>query len=378
MNGLNVHGDGRTPVDFLRRNNIQFVRMVLYPHLDIRPTLKAYSDAGITSLLLLARESHGPDMPDTWSEEVARRYLLEYKNRYQFGDQYNIWWQYGNEEDHVSGSSWTIPQEDYQRALYTTRDMLGSNATIVCGGAVSGRPDWWSGMDLSPITLFSIHGYGQGTPNMRSPYGFPDDFGYLIQRYKDVIGEYLFVMTEFGVNTNELRGIRPDATLRSLRGIGPSRTQQPPLMTVLGSQYAAEVVRYLNTRSDVVGVAYFCAEDTMVDGFGVLDADGNSKPVHTALKPVWGYREDPPPPPPAPDEPYLYERGLGFEKWYRLEPTLLGRAITRELNVYPQWQTQPTEFGVLSWVGGKGHAFVTHDGRVYRWQEDWSKSERIV
>lgn len=68
---------------------------------------------------------------------------------------------------------------------------------------------------------------------------------------------------------------------------------------------------------------------------------------------------------------------LGFKRWHDLEPELIGDPLKDEQNVAPAWQIQPTTEGILSWTYGKGHAFVRHDGAVWRWDEDWPASRRV-
>lgn len=125
----------------------------------------------------------------------------------------------------------------------------------------------------------------------------------------------------------------------------------------------SELVCYF-AWSDGVGTA----AEQGGNAFGAVDASGKRKPVWYTLQKLFG---GPMPISPAPDQPdQPAEFVLGFEKWHNLEPDLIGRPLRNERNIAPEWQTQPTSNGVLSWVGGKGHAFVQHDGRVFRWAED--------
>lgn len=81
-------------------------------------------------------------------------------------------------------------------------------------------------------------------------------------------------------------------------------------------------------------------------------------------------------PPDQPPNPYTFQ--LGFAKWHDLEPALIGNALANERNTgFPGWQIQPTDTGVLQWHEGDGHIFVTRDGRVFRWVEEWPKSEEV-
>lgn len=69
---------------------------------------------------------------------------------------------------------------------------------------------------------------------------------------------------------------------------------------------------------------------------------------------------------------------LGFEKWARLQPELIGQPLANEHGAGEGWTTQPTSTGRLQWVDSKGHAFVDHTGRLFRWQESLSESVEIT
>lgn len=111
--------------------------------------------------------------------------------------------------------------------------------------------------------------------------------------------------------------------------------------------------------------------------FGLITRDGRRKPayeaVRTALADYLSASGGPIAKPPGKPAEYV----LGFKKWHDLEPQLLGSALKNERTVAPKWQIQPTDRGVLSWVADKGHAFVQHDGRVFRWDEDAPSSWEV-
>ncbi len=73
--GYNVPGDGSAVIHDTREvPGLQIVRMVLYPNLDITSAIRMYAAAGIESLLLIARESHGGEMGVIFDENVAAKW----------------------------------------------------------------------------------------------------------------------------------------------------------------------------------------------------------------------------------------------------------------------------------------------------------------
>lgn len=125
-------------------------------------------------------------------------------------------------------------------------------------------------------------------------------------------------------------------------------------------------------------VCSWCWHDRMASpgetggqAFGARGLDNQQKPLWFALQHQFGGPSTAPTEPPA-------EYVLGFKAWHDLEPGLIGDAVRNERNMNaPGWQSQPTAYGVLDWVEGKGHRFTTHDGRVYEWQESWTASVEL-
>lgn len=229
-------------------------------------------------------------------------------------------WQVGNESDHVSPSSWTMTQGDLSTLLQTARAALGSAAYIVGAGMASGNPSWATGVDWEPASAIACHPYA------KEPHTAP--LNTLLSGYK-ALGKPLWV-TEYHARTLGMAAaLRDDDRLE-------------------------------------VALA-FCYTDRMVPGFGMIEDYRALDDFRTAAAP------QAPKPPIERHAEYV----LGFRKWWLREPALLGIPLKNERNVAPEWQIQPTENGVLSWVGGKGHAFVTHEGRVFRWEESWPKSREV-
>ena len=263
---------------------------------------------------MLALESIGRD-PSQWFSRITT-----YRDRYEgLIDA----WQVGNESDHVSPSSWTMTQSALSELLRTARSALGSAAYIVGAGMVSGNPGWATSVDWSPCSAIACHPYA------KEPHSAPLDR--LLSGYK-ALGKPLWV-TEYHARTLSMAAaLRDDPRLE-------------------------------------VAIA-FCYTDRMVPGFGMIEDYRALDDFRTAALP----QAPQPPPPPDLTKPYFVE---GFKKWHDLEPDRIGDAVMNERNVAPEWQTQRTTKGTLSWVGGKGHAFVRNDGRVWRWEESWPASREV-
>lgn len=242
--------------------------------------------------------------------------IAMYRDRYRDTvDAYQI----GNESDHVSPSSWTMAPDDLSMLLRTARNVLGSAAHIVGAGMADGQPNWARMVDWGPCNAIACHPYA------KDPYS--PALNWLLDGYK-AIGKPLWV-TEYHA--------------RSL-GMAACLRDDPRIEVALA----------------------FCYTDRMVPGFGMIEDYRALGDFKTAAYPQR------PPPPPA--EAYYV---LGFKKWHDLEPSRLGDAVRNERNVGPGWQTQRTTKGTLTWVEGRGHAFVRDDGRVWRWQEDWARSVEV-
>jgi hypothetical protein len=231
--------------------------------------------------------------------------------------------QIANEPDHVSESSWTMAPDDLNRLLRTARAVFGPSKLLIGPGLVSGHPEWAAQIDWSPVDAIAAHPYAKW------PY------------------------------TSEL-----DALIGGYAAYG---------LPVWVTEYNARTLGMAAALRDDprIGVALaFCYSDRVVDGFGLIEDEQALNDFVTAS----GGPLSPSAPSPAPSKPTFV---LGFKRWHDLEPARLGDAVTNERNVAPGWQTQRTRKGTLCWIEGKGHAFIRDDGRVWRWQEDWSKSQEV-
>lgn len=337
--GSNVDAIGTYRAADLAHAGVKWARVVALPAIDLVNYFHELHDHDIKILLAIVSESmHGM----TWEQVVA-----EYSARYSDLVDAVVG---GNEPDIESPSSWTLQPWQVNNLMAPLRGAF-PNCTIVGPGLASGQPSWVAGLDLNLFDVMAIHPYGQGTPTYQSPYGFGGHVGLLIDGYKQY-GKPVWI-TEWGAQANEL---------------GEDQA----------AEYVREMLTYLRDRDDVEVAMHFCWSSAMVPNFGLLRTDGSQSPSYDAFVSVSGgdigWPVEPAPTLPEASPEFV----LGFLKWASLEPTLIGSALKNENTVAPEWQIQPTSNGILSWVGGKGHAFVAHDGSIYRWQESWKKSKKIA
>ncbi len=375
MTGINGTGDGEISPESIAGINSDWERLVLLPHFDLREYIARCHARGIKALGLIARESLSIPLPserwpyEQWLSSLGSAHSLTgvavsrsdgvmsyndaasfYADRY--GDVLDAW-QIGNESDHVSPSSWTLSHSELNWLLLEFRQRL-ERAFIVGPGLVSGDAEWARGIDLRLINALAVHGYGQRPYGSDHDWdGLPGNFGViteLFDRYASVIqGSKSIWATEFGLSTTETSEL-------------------------MQARYIGETVKTLNEyMSSRGGVAFaFCMGDWMVPEFGLYRADGTPKAA------AYAFRQASPAvhqPEPLRDDAAFQ---LGFAKWAALEPWLIGSAVKNERNTgFYGWQIQPTTTGVLQWHVGDGHIFVTHDGRVFRWTEDLSRSIEV-
>lgn len=118
-------------------------------------------------------------------------------------------WQIGNEADHLSGSSWTLPEDRFSTLLRNAREAL-PNAYLIAGGMVSGNPAYLDGVDLSPVDAISVHPYGQRVNHFpQAGWGF-GEFSDLVKRYKR-FGKPIWI-TECGGPIQDFRSQEERAT----------------------------------------------------------------------------------------------------------------------------------------------------------------------
>lgn len=222
-----------------------WLRIILRPHEDLSAWIDAAHAAGGKVLGVLARESFPPR---------RARYLQMglYALNHPTLDAIEV----GNEPDQKSPSSWTLRAADLNRLLATARKAWPTTK-LICGGLVSGNPDYLKGVDLGPVDAIGLHPYGRGTASHPYSGGGFGTVADLVALYRS-FGKPLAV-TEFG------------APIRDF----DSEHDRAAYIGGVMSGLAAE---------DLEMACHFCWSDQgMVLGFGLLDENGRAKESYASF-----------------------------------------------------------------------------------------------
>lgn len=218
--GVNVPLDGSVSADQIAALGASWIRIVAHPDHDLRAYFDALHARGIRVLLVLARESGGDyNLFERW-----------------YGDMEHVWIQPGNEPEGTGESSWSMTPHEFVSLGRTARAIFPLK-TIVAGGLVSGQPSYLDGLDLSWADFIAPHPYGKTVADWPSPGWGTGVLGDLLDGYA-AFGKPLFI-SEIGLNTREV-----------------SEDFQ--------AEYLTRVFDYVNSRSDVAAVCWFCWSDTQV------------------------------------------------------------------------------------------------------------------
>lgn len=291
MYGLNIdpnNSKGNPDPAELRELGVEMVRYTFYDSSggdQIDPAkanfysqrARAYHEAGIASLVILTYDTFpnrpGPDGSDgDWDRYIERfsrragqiaQLLAPWRPAYQ------VW----NEPDHPPAGGYvpTLGEAVFGRMLRQTCNAIKAvepAALVLTAGLATGDPGWLTrvinslGGDL-PADIVAFHPYGQ-----RPEPSWPRDnwgFGYvgsLLNGYYAAGQRKPIWITEMGVKQNEVDS--PD-------------------------QAAEFLSRYYNTITNrfsdkVQQVLWFCYSDGMVPPFGLIDINGNRKPIYHSFK----------------------------------------------------------------------------------------------
>jgi hypothetical protein len=235
--GLNVDRSGRHSPDLIRSQNSTWQRIVALPDIDLSVHFRNCRQAGVQTLLALARESAG---------DYARYNRL-------YGSLVSAV-QVGNEPDLESDSSWTMTQGELVALGKAARSAFGPTMPLVAAGLASGHPEWLDGVDLSPFDAIAFHPYLKDAPNPDDLEDLPD-VDALAREYAR-FGKPL-IISEWGWWSD----------------------QEPR-----ASEEVRDMIRWA-ARTDLIDVFfYFCTDDLMVPPFGLLDAQGRPKPRARAFR----------------------------------------------------------------------------------------------
>lgn len=205
--------------------------------------------------------------------------ITDYKERYWH---LSVNWQIGNEPDHVSPSSWTLPAERLN--VYTTiaRDVLGPEAYITLGGLVSGDPSYLDHVDLRSVNAIGVHPYGKW-PSSTSPR---EGWGYgpvadLLLAYREKLNtrnakRVAIHVTEYGVPRGEIPNVEA---------------------------YLRDMAHAIAATGLVGDINQFCLSDKDVAPYGLFDQSGTLQSALPTLRPEAVAPSQPSPVAPAPEVP---------------------------------------------------------------------------
>lgn len=209
---------------------------------DYKPFITGLQALGIEPLIVLDKRSLSGGGSYQMKIERIRR-LYPTVTRYQVG----------NEPDQPdSESSWHMSQGRFNSLLRAARGILPSpRYYLIAGGLVSGNAAWLDRVDLSLVDGYAAHPYGQaadGYPTLHWGFGSARD---LLLNYKaKAPGKDLWI-TEFGGHLD----LFDDEHQRAV--------------------YFSKLLEVFDSLN-VYAALHFCLSDIMVDGFGLLDSEGNA------------------------------------------------------------------------------------------------------
>ena len=252
-------------MDLLKELGVSWVRFPLHREHNYGSYLDQLDHAQIQAVCVIEKESV---KVSRWEEDslfdqdylnfVAEHYAQKYP-QIKF-------LQIGNEmDDGVGFFSWKIEPQKYNKLLQAFNQAF-PDKFLIAGGLSTGEVDFLDEVDLSLVKAIAVHPYGVSTPNFKSNTNFTDAET-AFTRYKDKTSLPVLI-SEAGVNHAHYSPERAARYVRSLMEF-----------------YAG---------ADVLGAAYFCLSDNMVNNHGLFDKSGNPKPsLEAFLKAIWGENHAP-------------------------------------------------------------------------------------
>lgn len=236
--GLNVDPVHGFSVEEILATKTQFVRFPFwwYTGFDYKTWVAELQRNGVEAMAVLdANAMTGHDSV----ERKMRRLRKMLPSLY--------YWQIGNEPDGHEGSSWKMSKGRFSRYLQTAVKVF-SGRYVIAGGLISGDPNWLTEVNVSLVDAIAVHPYTQT----------PESVITLLDRYSR--WNKPIVISEFGGQTALFNNEHERAV------------------------YHTNMIHALNTHALVGMASVFCFSDTMVDGFGIVDHDGNPKETYAAFK----------------------------------------------------------------------------------------------
>jgi hypothetical protein len=243
--GINVTRDGSCAPAAVAGLGAKWVRAVAMADVDLTEWIRQLASVNVHTLLVVARESVG----DRTFAQTARL----------FGERYGSIvsaWQLGNEPDHESPSSWTLPGPRLSELAREFRAVLPGGARIITGGLVSGHPGYLDSVDLGLFDAIAIHPYGRRpTRDWPNPTWGTGYVGDLLELYAPI--RKPIWITEVGISSDE---------------VGEQ----------LQADYVERIGCCLAERTDVAVTFHFCMH--AYQGFGVVRPNGAEKPACAAFR----------------------------------------------------------------------------------------------
>lgn len=275
-----------------------------------------------------------------WADPAVRQKAIEFYAG-EFGDLIDIH-NPVNEPDGVQFESSTMPVPVVNHILWYSRQKWPTKVPLAGVGGVTGQLAYYADIETQWLAYLDDHLYAKFAPVENPDPDFSLERA-INERVKFAQARGLkgFLMSEIGIDSWQTSEARQAEFVRNTLG-------------------------YAKGRSDVVLCLDFCVHP--YQGWGLLRQDGTWKPAADEFRALQGN--------PEPKTLPYYQ--LGFKQWASLEGDLLGDPLENEHGAGLGWTTQKTSRGRLQWVDGKGHAFVDHEGRLFRWQENLTESVEVA
>lgn len=262
--GINVAPDSIYPVSEVAAIGAKWIRRAVRPQIDLTEYVDQAHSLKLRVLAVVDKESvKGMDWKDA---------ALMYAQAYPQID----YWQIGNEPDDQYGrSSWTMEPEEYEQLLRVFYEAF-PNKHLIAAGLSGGDSDYPKRFDLDLVESMAVHPYGQGTPNLPSPYGHPDHVGTLLNRYRKY--QKPMIISEWGVDHDHFEPEDATIYVRSM-------------LAYLKKLHETENIFRYSKRSTsnsawLTAYGYYCFSDRGSPGYGLIHANGDRKLSYTAYKAV--------------------------------------------------------------------------------------------
>lgn len=244
MFGVNIDSiPSVTEAEFIRTFGMDRVRLVIDDFSDFNKW-QQFSDAGILLCVVYANQSRNRSVEEAWNiiKDMNSIFAM------------------GNEEDAAqdSESSWWMDANEYNEWLESAA-MIVPKERLMIGSAVSGQPSYFDNVDITLASMIGINPYGQRPLPIipRSNWGY----GYVRELVWNYIAYFESRSYSMRLSITEL-GIRVDD-----RSNHWANEVQSYWLYMMG--------KTLQDLPYMEGIYQFCLSDSMVQGFGLFDSNGN-------------------------------------------------------------------------------------------------------